>query len=726
MCKLLLVAFLAVTSAWSATYSLMYFNPRSEMETRIFVDVGVDVVHVYDDGSVDFVANEFDLQILRERGIFCTTRIGDLQRFYSSQMDGRSMGGFMTWDEVQTWIAQLHSLYPDITSAPTSIGNTYEGRPQLVMKISENNTFSADDPTMANAWYDGLIHAREGAAMLNVQSFMTWLCENYNRNGFCGFQATWLLQNREIWCLPCNNVDGWVYNESTSPGGSGMHRKNMNWSAGGDGVDLNRNWSVAWGGAGSSGSPSSSTYRGTAPLSEPEASNVDAFWQTHEPTQMHSTHTYGNILIYPWGWTDDPTTHVAQYATQGEMMVQWATGEVHGPSAEILYYSSGNTRDHAYGLYGAMSWNHETGGDFAGFWPSATEVVKLTRRNLRSYLVTAFLAGCPYDPHEPGTPVVSTIGTVTPSFTVNWTDVSGATSYGLQRLEGYSVPLDDMGASGPFTLNNWSVTSSQYHSPSQCYVSNGTGTMTWTESVTIPANGGGRLSFWAEYDIPNGSSQGAIEVSPDGGSNWYYLQTFTRDDMTWRLNVHELDEWQGETLRFRWETYGSSSDLYIDDIKVEVWEENDFVDTAIPASSYTFSSHPQGEYWFRAFAIDSDFGPGWPSNSEYALVQSTGIEDEGNPPMTSALGTISPNPVTSVAAIPVTVSAADAGYAGLEIFDLSGRVVRDLSDMLLSPGSGVIHWNCVSGSGSLVPDGIYFCRFTTNGYEAVQRLVVIR
>jgi hypothetical protein len=725
MCKLLLVALLVVATSWSATYSLMYFKPSSDIETRIFADVGLDVVHVYDDGSIDFVANEVDLQILQERGIFCTTRIGDLQRFYSSQMAGRSMGGFMTWDEVQTWIAQLHALYPNITSAPTSIGNTYEGRPQLVMKISENNTFLADDPSMANAWYDGLIHAREGAAMLNVRSFMEWLCENYNRDGFCGFQATWLLQNREIWCLPCNNVDGWVYNESTSPSGGGMHRKNMNWSAGGDGVDLNRNWAVGWGGSGSSGNPGSQTYRGTAPLSEPETSNVDDFWQGHIPTQMHSTHTYSNVLIYPWGWTDQPTTHAAQYATQGELMVQWGTGEEYYQSW-LFGPSAGNTRDHAYGLYGAMSWNHETGADFQGFWPSATDVVKLTRRNLRSYLVTAFLAGCPYDPHEPGTPVVSAIGSVNPPFTVDWTDVSGATSYGLQRLEGYSVPLDDTGDSGPFTLNNWSMTSSQYHSPSQCYVSNGTGTMTWTESVAIPANGGGRLSFWAEYNIPSGSSLGSIEVSTDGGSNWYYLQTFTRTDMTWRLNIHELDEWQGETLNFRWETVGSSSDLYIDDIKVEVWNENDFVDTAIPTSSYTFPTHPQGEYWFRAFAIDSDFGPGWPSGPEYALVQNTGIEDAGNLPMTSTLGTISPNPVTSVAAIPVTVSAADAGNAGLVIFDLSGRVVRDLGNMLLTPGSRVIHWNCVSGSGTVVPDGIYFCRFTTNGYEAVQRLVVTR
>ncbi len=727
MFKLLIIMLLAPVVAFATTYSLMYFSPGNEMEQRLFINAGMDIVHVYEDGSIDFVANDWDREILIEMGLFCTTRIADLERFYAAQMGSRTMGGFMTWDEVQAWLTQLHNLYPDITSAPTSIGNTYQGRPQLVMKISTNNTFTADDPSMANAWYDGLIHAREGAAMLNVQSFMEWLCENYDRDGFCGFQATWLLENREIWCLPCNNVDGWVYNESTSPGGGGMQRKNMNWSAGGDGIDLNRNWAVAWGGAGSSGSPSSSTYRGTAPLSEPETSNIDDFWQGHIPTQMHSTHTYGNILIYPWGWTDDPTTHAAQYATQGEIMVQWATGETHGPSAQILYYSSGNTRDHSYGLYGAMSWNHETGADFEGFWPTATQVVKLTRRNLRSYLVTAFMAGCPYNPHVPGTPTVSPIGTVNPPFTVDWTDVSGATLYGLQRLAGYSVPLDNPGSSGPFNLINWSMTTSQSHSPPQCYVSNGTGTMTWTETVSIPSNGGGRLSFWSEYSI-SGSYLGALEVSTDGGANWYYLQTFGRSDMTWRYNIHELDEWQGETLSFRWESFGSSTDLYIDDIKVEVWDENDFISTTIPTSSWTFSTHPMGEYWFRAFAIDPDFGPGWPSDAEYALVQTVGIEEGETGPdlLTTLLGTISPNPVTVSAAISVNLAASDAGNAGLYVFDLTGRMVKDLSGMLQQPGSSVVHWNCTAEDGTPVPDGIYFCRLQTDDLQEVRRLIVIR
>ncbi|MCK5786171.1 MAG: T9SS type A sorting domain-containing protein [Candidatus Sabulitectum sp.] len=702
-------------------YSLMNFQPSSESQTDLFNRIGFDVVQVYRDGSVDFVANSFDRGVLLENGLFATTRIADMEGFYQARNgSSRSMGGFYTWDEVDTWIDSLVAANPAITSVQ-SIGDTYQNRPQRVVKISVNNSFNADDPAMANAWYDGLIHAREGAAMRNVRYWMMWLCSNYQRNGYDGYQATWLLENREIWCLPVNNVDGWVYNESTSPGGGGMHRKNMNWTAGGDGVDLNRNWSVDWGGSGSSGDPGSQTYRGTGPLSEPESSNIDTFWQGHVPTQMHSTHTYSNVLIYPWGWTSSPTTHAAAYSTQGEMMVQWATGEEHYPSS-IFGASAGNTRDHAYGIYGAMSWNHETGASFAGFWPSTSEVVRLSRRNLRSYLVTACLAGCPYDPHEPGVPVMESIGSVSVPFTINWSDASDADYYALQRLSGYQLLLDDHGDSGPFDKVNWIMTSSQHHSGTQCYMSNGTGQMTWQESVTIPSNGGGRISFWSEQNITPESYQGAFSYSPDAGSNWYYLQTFGRNDMTWRFNVHELDEFQGQTLMLRWESNGSSSSckLYIDDIKIDVWDNNEIHADNISASQYTVTALNNGDYYFRAWAIDNDFGPGWSSEAVLAEVSTTGVEGsfEGVTPHVSSLGLITPNPVYTNAVIPVTVAPSDMATASLCIYDVSGRQVADLTSMLTESGYRNILWDT-----SNVPAGVHFVRLETASGISVRRVV---
>jgi len=721
--KFLLLALIVPAFVFgSELYSLMNFSPVSDSGRELFNRLGFDVVQVYEDGSVDFVANSTERRILLENGLIASTRIPDMEGYYRS-INGttRSMGGFYTWDEVSSWMDSLVAANPSITSVQ-SIGNTYEGRPQRVVKLSVNNSFSADDPSMPNAWYDGMIHAREGASMRNIRYWMMWLCSNYQRNGYNGYQATWILENREIWCLPLNNIDGWVYNQTTSPGGGGMHRKNRNTSAGGNGIDLNRNWSVAWGGAGSSGDPGSETYRGTAPLSEPECSNIDTFWQTHIPAQMHSTHSYSNVLIYPWGWTDEPTTHAAEYTTQGEMMVLCSTGEEHAPAAEGLYYASGNTRDHSYALYGSMSWNHETGAGFAGFWPSATEIVKLSRRNLRSYLLSACLAGCPYDPHEPGVPIMENIGTVSVPFTVNWGDAGNADYYALQRLSGYQVLLNDTGDSGPFDRVNWIITSSQYHSGTQSYLSNGTGQMTWQGTVTVPAEGGGRISFWSLQDITPESYQGAFSYSPDGGQNWYYLQTFGREDMTWRYNIHELDEFQGRTLMFRWESYGGSSSckLFIDDIKIEVWNSNQIQADNISGSQYTVSELNNGDYWFRAWAIDTDFGPGWASEPVLAQVNTTGGGESSEElfPRVSSLGLVTPNPVYALAVIPVSISPGDASSARLVVYDVSGRVIEDLSPSLTGPGSGNVIWNTQG-----VPAGVHFVRLETLSGTTTRRVI---
>ena len=63
-------------------------------------------------------------------------------------------------------------------------------------------------------------------------------------------------------CGPVVNPDGYVYNEVNDPFGGGLWRKNRRNNGGGSfGVDLNRNWTVGFGGRGSSSRTRSSTPR---------------------------------------------------------------------------------------------------------------------------------------------------------------------------------------------------------------------------------------------------------------------------------------------------------------------------------------------------------------------------------------------------------------------------------------------------------------------------------
>ncbi|MEN8209843.1 MAG: M14 family zinc carboxypeptidase, partial [Candidatus Fermentibacteria bacterium] len=134
-----LFLFAVVTLVSAETYSLMNFRPVSETQVELFNRLGFEVVQMNEDGSVDFVANSTERGVLLENGIHAAVRIEDMEAYYQARNGtGRSMGGFYTWDEATAWIDSLVAANPLITSTE-SIGDTYQGRPQRVVKLSVNN-----------------------------------------------------------------------------------------------------------------------------------------------------------------------------------------------------------------------------------------------------------------------------------------------------------------------------------------------------------------------------------------------------------------------------------------------------------------------------------------------------------------------------------------------------------------------------------------------------------
>ncbi len=60
--------------------------------------------------------------------------------------------------------------------------------------------------------------------------------------------------------------------------------------------------------------------------------------------------------------------------------------------------------------------------------------------------------------------------------------------------------------------------------------------------------------------------------------------------------------------------------LYIDDIKIDVWDSNTIHADGITASEYSVTGIADGDHWFRVWAVDDSFGPGWASEPELAQV----------------------------------------------------------------------------------------------------------
>ncbi len=258
----------------------------------------------------------------------------------------RDFGPYYTYAEAVQELDRLHSLYPDVVSEKWSIGQSIEGRELWVIRISDNPEQDEDEPVL---FINSAIHAREPGGVSTVFGFIHYLMRNYGVDP----KITWLLDNREFYYEPVVNPDGYTYNEVSD----GWWRKNKRDNNGNgqfdpdyDGVDLNRNFGYMWGydNSGSSPDPWDQTYRGTGPFSEPETDYMRIFADSIRPTIVVNYHTYSNLIIYPWGYIDEPTPDENLFIAMAQIMSR-ANGYEYGRPAQLLYPVNGEANDWFYG-----------------------------------------------------------------------------------------------------------------------------------------------------------------------------------------------------------------------------------------------------------------------------------------------------------------------------------------------------------------------------------------
>ncbi len=217
------------------------------------------------------------------------------------------------------------------------------------------------------------IHARELVTAETALRFAEHLLANAEKDP----DAAMILDRSEIWILPMSNPDGRKYAEAGQ-----YWRKNTDRSAGGGcaagdfGVDLNRNSSFGWGGA--SADPCAETYQGPAPASEPETAAIQELclglfddWRGPLPADAASPdtrglfitlHSYGNLVLWPFGFSSDPPPNGAELARLGRRFAG-ICGYVPEQASE-LYPTTGCTDDWLYGELGIPSFTFEMGGSF--------------------------------------------------------------------------------------------------------------------------------------------------------------------------------------------------------------------------------------------------------------------------------------------------------------------------------------------------------------------------
>ncbi|MGB8658033.1 MAG: M14 family zinc carboxypeptidase [Candidatus Zixiibacteriota bacterium] len=613
--------------------------------------LNLDIAYVEYGRYVDIITNQVEVDRLRSLGYDMEIVHQDVVAFYQSRLDRtKGMGGYHTYSEVGVALDSMHMRYPSITTAKDTIGYSLEGRPIWALKISDNPDVDEDEPEV---FYNGLTHAREPIGMEALLYFMWNLLTTYGTDS----SSTYLVNNRELWFVPVVNPDGYEYNRQNNPSGGGMWRKNRRVCSGGNyGVDLNRNYGYMWGYDNDGSSPycSDETYRGSAGFSEPETQVLRDFINGRHFVMTLDNHTYGNDLLYPWGYANLYTSDQNLYVAIADSMSK-LNGFIYGTCWEILYPVNGGSIDWEYGdtisKPKILAISPEIGTQDDGFWPPSNRILPLCQLELSAQRLYAGLADNPYKILPPTAPVLAGIDTVAPDFSIFWShhDIHNPASvFELKEMSGFErITYDVESGYSDWDLKGFSISTARSHSATHSFYSgqgdNLNNKVTGINSIKVLPNDS--LKMWCWYYIETDWDYAYVEISTDGGTSFFSIPGSITTSYNpnghnqgngitgytsggWVQGKFSLAAYAGQEiyLRLHYVTDGNTyyEGFYADDIfPFERYSSVTSLSNAIPDTSYQISGHSPGTFFYEVRAKDAQNQWGAYSNVQKAVVISS-------------------------------------------------------------------------------------------------------
>jgi carboxypeptidase T len=301
---------------------------------------------------------------------------------------------YHNYAELTDALSKLASENPDLVKLGT-IAKTNENRDIWALRIG-NAATPSEKPGII---FMGGHHAREHLSVEMPLMLAQYLVAQYRAGND---RVITLLNNRDIHIVPVVNPDGMEWDIST--GSYKMWRKNRTRNANGTfGVDLNRNYGYQWGTGGSSTSPSSDTYMGTAPFSEIESSAIKNYVEANENISvLLSFHSFSKLILYPWGHkyaSIETQNDKLVHEVMARKMAEW-NGYAPQQSSE-LYIASGDTTDWSYGTHKIISFTFEldpanTGFGGGGFYPGPGVIQPVFQKNIEPALYLMEYSDNPY------------------------------------------------------------------------------------------------------------------------------------------------------------------------------------------------------------------------------------------------------------------------------------------------------------------------------------------
>lgn len=659
----------------------------------------------------------------------------------------RYRGTYLSYVEINDSLRVLAANYPAICRVESLPYKTYLNRWIYGVKISDNVHLDEDEPGFA---LDGCHHSREWATPQAVLFFADSMLRSYGGIP----EIAEIVNTTQIYCFPLINVDGYVHDYT---GGQLSWRKNREPFGGYTGTDCNRNYSGACNGdaAGCWGAqdegevshhPNSETFCGAYGFSGNEVDAYAAFIREHNITTGFSLHSYGEQVMWPWGYQAAGTPDASLYQTKGNYMaglMQCLGGGTYQPGQSYTnpYPTVGNARDWVYGYHhyvngiSALFYGAEIG---TAFYQPEGDLDFISRQVFKS---AKYLAGFAdslilVTDGAVAPPVIYSLGEVPGDFTLYWHPRNAydnhPTHWELIELSELEVKTDSLeGGTDRWTLQGFTLSTTYSHSSSHSLFSGNTAEQNTVAQTRYPysVHDGDSLTFWCYYNLESNYDVAVVEAS-ENNREWFNLDTmrFNGTQTSWQRKAFSLAAWSGKSIYFRFRCmYDSgvqSGGFYVDDIRpVCRYGTVDTISSAIVDTQYAFVGHPAGEYWYLVRGSNSAWG--WGEYSCLALATCIGVQEGQARGAMARLLTVVPGVCHGEVRISCTIPRFK--HARLAVYDAAGVLVRDLG-VVRGEGSGAtrLTWDGRDDRGQRVATGIYYVRLGGEMGSSVEKVVLVR
>ncbi len=316
------------------------FCPRSQL-TGLAKEV-LEFYEVTDDFFVGAITEPTYKRLLAQ-GYRIEVLVPDMRQWAIEQCPGEDFGRYHSYQEIMDTFALIATTYPNICQLET-IAVSPTGKYVIALKITQNPTVENHRPRVE---WDGTTHGNENIGTEVCWYFARQLTEGYGVDPL----ITYLVNNREIWLIPCVNPEGLI---NRTRGNS-------------TGVDLNRDYGYAW----------DQESGANVPWSQPEIRGLRNFFQKRQFAITMTYHSGTRSVMWPWSYS-----RIATYDSVAHAQLCQLYSSITGyPAYQIsrgLYECQGTSSDFYYGAEGALALAAEIAN---GQPPPQSEIDTICRAN---------------------------------------------------------------------------------------------------------------------------------------------------------------------------------------------------------------------------------------------------------------------------------------------------------------------------------------------------------